>query len=98
VAEACFGHRLMMDCVVPGGVAVDLVKAGADALPILVRTIRHRFPELIELYDSTASLQQRTVTTGLLKSELARQYGAGGFIGRASARAFYARKAPGAAP
>jgi Ni,Fe-hydrogenase III large subunit len=98
VAEACFGHRLMMDRVVPGGLAVDLAKAGAEAVPILVRTIRRRFPELIELYDSTASLQQRTVTTGLLKSELARQYGAGGFIGRASGRAFDARKAPSYAP
>jgi Ni,Fe-hydrogenase III large subunit len=98
VAEACFGYRLMMDRVVPGGVAVDLAKAGAEAVPILVRTIRRRFPELIELYDSTASLQQRTVTTGVLKAELARQYGAGGFIGRASGRAFDARKTPGYAP
>ena len=98
VAEACFGHRLMMDRVMPGGIAADLVKAGAEAVPILVRTIRRRFPELIELYDSTASLQQRTVTTGILKDELARQYGAGGFIGRASGRAFDARKTPGYAP
>ncbi len=98
VAEACFGHRLMMDRVVPGGVAVDLAKAGAEVVPVLVRTIRRRFPELIELYDSTASLQQRTVTTGILKAELARQYGAGGFIGRASGRAFDARRTPGYAP
>ena len=25
-AAACFGHRLMMDCIVPGGVAVDLAE------------------------------------------------------------------------
>jgi Ni,Fe-hydrogenase III large subunit len=98
VAEACFGHRLMMDRVVPGGVAGDLAEAGARNLPMLVRTIRRRFPELIELYDSTASLQNRTVTTGILKPELARRYGAGGFIGRASGRAFDARKTPGYAP
>ena len=88
----------MMDRVVPGGVAVDLGKDGAQALPTLVRTIRRRFPELIELYDSTASLQNRTVTTGILTPELARQYGAGGFVGRASGRAFDARKPPGYAP
>ena len=29
VADACFGHRLMMDRVVPGGVAADLATAGA---------------------------------------------------------------------
>jgi len=72
VAETCFGHRLIMDRVVPGDIAVDLANAGAEVVPILVRSIRRRFPELIELYDSTASLQQRTVTTGILKAELAR--------------------------
>ena len=98
VADACFGHRLMMDCVVPGGTAVDLAQAGAQGLPTLIRTIRRRFPELIELYDRTASLQNRTITTGILTRELARQYGAGGYIGRASGRAFDARKQPGYAP
>jgi Ni,Fe-hydrogenase III large subunit len=98
VAEAAFGHRLMMDRVVPGGIATDLAREGAEQLPTLIRTIRRRFPELIELYDSTASLQNRTVTTGILKPELARQYGAGGFVGRASGRAYDARKAPGYAP
>ena len=33
VAETCFGHRLMMDRVVPGGIAVDLANGGAEALP-----------------------------------------------------------------
>jgi Ni,Fe-hydrogenase III large subunit len=88
----------MMDRVVPGGVVADLATVGAEALPVLVRTIRRRFPELVELYDSTASLQQRTVATGLLSNELVRQYGAGGFVGRASGRTFDARKLPGYAP
>ena len=30
------------------------------------------FPRLIELYDNTASLQDRTVTTGIVKPALAR--------------------------
>ena len=98
VSEICFGHRLMMDRVVPGGLATDLGSGAMEAVPTLIRTIRRRFPELIELYDSTASLQDRTITTGILKRELARQYGAGGFIGRASGRAFDARKQPGYAP
>jgi Ni,Fe-hydrogenase III large subunit len=98
VAEACFGHRLMMDRAVPGGMEVDLATAGAEAVPVLIRTVRRRFPELIELYDSTASLQNRTVTTGVLTPELARQYGAGGFVGRASGRTFDARKRPGYPP
>jgi len=98
VSAGCFGHRLMMDRVVPGGVVADLGKDGIANLRTLLRTIRRRFPELVELYDNTASLQNRTVTTGLLSAELARRYGAGGYIGRASGRSVDARKAPGYAP
>src|SRR5206468_7756002 len=59
-AQACFGHRLMMDVVVPGGVALDLsARAAASTLALLERTGR-TFPKLIELYDNTASLQDRT--------------------------------------
>jgi Ni,Fe-hydrogenase III large subunit len=97
-SDRCFGHRLMMDRVVPGGVAADLAADGTAALRKLVVAIKRRFPELVELYDSTASLQQRTVTTGVLSAELARQYGAGGFVGRASGRAFDARRVPGYGP
>jgi Ni,Fe-hydrogenase III large subunit/Ni,Fe-hydrogenase III component G len=97
-ADTCFGHRLMMDRVVPGGIAADLAKDGIASLRALVATIRRRFPELIELYDSTASLQQRMVTTGILTGDLARQYGAGGYVGRGSGRTFDSRKVPGYAP
>jgi Ni,Fe-hydrogenase III large subunit len=97
-AAACFGHRLMMDRVVPGGVAVDLAAEGPVHVRTLLGEIRGKFPELVELYDNTASLQDRTVTTGILKPELARQYGAGGYVGRASGRGFDARKRPGYAP
>ena len=54
--------------------------------------IKALFPALVELYDNTASLQDRTVTTGTVKAHLARQYAPGGFIGRASGRAFDVRK------
>jgi Ni,Fe-hydrogenase III large subunit len=97
-AQACFGHRLMMDRVVPGGVAADLPQSGAERLRTLVNEIRQRFPELVEVYDNTASLQDRTVATGILKAELARQFGAGGYVGRASGRAIDVRRTPGYAP
>jgi Ni,Fe-hydrogenase III large subunit len=38
------------------------------------------------------------VGTGVLKPALARRFGAGGFVGRASGRAFDARRQPGYAP
>jgi Ni,Fe-hydrogenase III large subunit/Ni,Fe-hydrogenase III component G len=96
--EACFGHRLMMDAIVPGGVAHDPAPEAAAQLRALIAEIRKVFPRLIELYDSTASLQDRTVTTGILRPAYARQFGAGGYIGRASGRDFDARRTPGYAP
>src|SRR5687768_5820971 len=50
-AAISFGHRLMRDCVVPGGVAVDLGPDGMSAVRSLVDTVRRRFPALVELYD-----------------------------------------------
>ena len=97
-AHACFGHRLMMDRIVPGGVTDDLGEGGIDALRALLETVRTSFPGVVELYDNTASLQDRTVTTGYLAPTLARAFGAGGYVGRASGRAFDARKAVGYAP
>jgi Ni,Fe-hydrogenase III large subunit len=98
VADRCFGHRLMMDRVVPGGVLRDIPSDGATVIRALVTEIRGRFPELIELYDNTASLQDRTVGTGVLAPELARRFGCGGHVGRASGRRFDARRTPGYAP
>jgi len=91
-AEACFGHRLMMDVIVPGGVARDIAPEGAASVRALLAEARKRFPRLIELYDNTASLQDRTVTTGIVRTDYARQFGAGGYVGRGSGRGFDARR------
>ena len=70
-AEACFGHRLMMDAIVPGGVARDIAPDGAGAAARACSPKSARvFPRLIELYDNTASLQDRTVTTGIVQAGL----------------------------
>jgi Ni,Fe-hydrogenase III large subunit len=97
-AAACFGHRLMMDRIVPGGVAVDLSPEGMSRIRALVAEVRSRFAPLVELYDATASLQDRTVGTGILSAELARRFGAGGHVGRASGRDFDARRSIGYLP
>ena len=97
-AARCFGHRLMMDCVVPGGVRADLAAEGQHALRVLAALVRSRFPELVEVYDNTESLKDRTVGTGILTPALAAQFAAGGYVGRASGRAFDARRTPGYAP
>jgi Ni,Fe-hydrogenase III large subunit len=97
-AEACFGHRLMMDVIVPGGVERDIAPQGIAEVAALLAETRRVFPRLIELYDNTASLQDRTVTTGIVRQELARQFGAGGYVGRGAGRAFDARSTLAYAP
>ncbi|HXV24217.1 MAG TPA: hydrogenase expression protein HypE [Alphaproteobacteria bacterium] len=97
-SSVSFGHRLMRDQIVPCGVGRDLEHEGVAALRALVVELRRRFPALVELYDNTTSLQDRTVGTGILHPALARWFGAGGFVGRASGRAFDARKKPGYPP
>ncbi|WP_322515842.1 hydrogenase expression protein HypE [Rhodopseudomonas palustris] len=97
-ADTAFGHRLMRDVVTPGGVARDLDDAGKAAIRAALAAVRAKLPALIELYDSTASLQDRTVSTGILKPALADQYAAGGYVGRASGRGFDARRTLAYAP
>jgi Ni,Fe-hydrogenase III large subunit/Ni,Fe-hydrogenase III component G len=96
--QACFGHRLMRDVIVLGGIARDIAPDGPAQLRALLAEIRRVFPALIELYDNTASLQDRTVTTGVVQPDHARQFGAGGYIGRASGRSFDARRSLAYAP
>ncbi len=91
-SDSAFGHRLMRDIIVPGGVTRDLNDEGKEIIQATLDNIRLRFPALVELYDNTASLQDRTVDTGVLKPALAKQYAAGGYIGRASGRSFDARR------
>ncbi|HXT81638.1 MAG TPA: NADH-quinone oxidoreductase subunit C [Acetobacteraceae bacterium] len=95
---ACFGHRLMMDRIVPGGVTANPDAAMVTTLRELVATISESLPPLVKLYDQTASLQDRTVGVGIVQPALARRFGAGGFVGRASGRRFDARRFPGYPP
>ena len=97
-ADAAFGHRLMMDRVVPGGVAVDLDSSGRNQIVKLVVEARRRFPALVRLYEDTASLQDRTVGAGFTDPALVKQFATGGFVGRASGREFDARRAFSRAP
>lgn len=97
-AAACFGHRLMMDRILPGGVTVDIDAAAADRVRSLVADIDRRFRRLADLYDKTSSLQDRTVGTGIVRPALAAQFAAGGYVGRASGRRCDTRRWPGYPP
>jgi Ni,Fe-hydrogenase III large subunit len=91
-SDKCFGHRMMRDCVFPGG-ARDVNADALAALRTLLPELATRFTKIITLYEETASIQDRTVSTGILKPDLAKAFGAGGYVGRASGRNFDARRA-----
>jgi Ni,Fe-hydrogenase III large subunit len=94
VLDACdraFGHRLMMDRIMPGGTE-EAGPGFARSLQVLIDDLERPFAEIVRLYDDTPSLQDRTCHTGIVSPELAAQWGAGGYVGRASGRDFDARR------
>ena len=79
----------MMDRIVPGGVTADLDRrAGHAGCVTLTEELRAAMPRLVKLYDETPSLQDRTVTTGILRPDLAKRFAPGGYVGRASGPRF----------
>ena len=92
VAARCFGHRLMMDRIIPGGVAADLPADGAAAIEACLARCETDFAAVMSVYDNSPSLLDRVVTTGVVSPELAARFAAGGHVGRASGRAFDTRK------
>jgi Ni,Fe-hydrogenase III large subunit len=82
-----FGHRLMMDCVVPGGVGADLSRAQCDSLAQLCDAVETEVRSLFNIYESHAGLQDRFLTTGRVTPALAVRLGLTGLAGRASGQA-----------
>ncbi len=96
--HAAFGHRLMMDRILPGGLATDIEPGGIGVLARAIDMIAAELPALEKITASHASLQDRLVSTGVIAPELVTLLNAGGVVGRASGRVFDARATPGYAP
>lgn len=86
-----FGHRYLMDAIVPGGVACDVTRdhmaqilVEADELEAAVRLLK-------EIYDEHSGLQDRLRDCGTVTPALAAQLGLCGLAGRASGQAFDVR-------
>lgn len=92
VSGEVFGHRFMMDCIVPGGVATDLesrflahLRAEADAL-------RSQVNKLMTIINDLPSVEDRVRGAGVLKPEYAKALGCLGYVGRASGVDFDVRR------
>jgi len=95
---ALFGHRYLMDRVVPGGVAADLEPAGARRLVDEGERLEAELRTLRTIYYDHAGLQDRCINCGRLAPQTAASLGVVGLAARASGLAMDARAHPGFAP
>lgn len=86
---AAFGHRLMMDCVVPGGLAADITEDGSSGILAALDGLQARLAPLRRRYDKFLA---RLEGVGKVTLAAAVAWAAGGVVGRASGRAFDARR------
>ncbi len=89
-SAAAFGHRLMMDCVTPGGVAVDIADGGPELILRALGDISSQIAAIRRLHDGTA-LAARLTGVGRAERSLVTFLGVGGVVGRASGRQFDGR-------
>ncbi len=85
---ALFGHRYLMDAIVPGGLARDLQAGDADRIRAQCDAIEAELAGLRSVYDEHPGLQDRFINTGKVVPELAARLGLIGCAGRASAQAW----------
>jgi len=83
-SNAWFGHRYLMDVIVPGGVARDIDAAGIAAIRAEIGAVGKAVTLLKDIYDEHAGLQDRFIDCGRVKPELADRLGLTGMAGRAS--------------
>jgi Ni,Fe-hydrogenase III large subunit len=86
------GHRLLMDLVIPGGVARDLSPDGAILLRADHAALRRAIEPLFDVIDDHPSLDDRLLGTGRLSAEDARALGCTGYVGKASGQGFDLRR------
>lgn len=87
-----FGHRLLMDAVIPGGVARDLT---ADAVALLRQdrdTLARAIRPIFNVIEDHPSLDDRLLATGKLTAADARSLGCTGYVAKASGLPFDVRR------
>ena len=95
---ALFGHRYLMDRVVPGGVAADIDADGIRRLLDEGERLEAELRTLRTIYYDHAGLQDRCINCGHLAPQTAATLGVVGLAARASGLAMDARSHPGFAP
>jgi len=84
VNELLTGNRLLRGMACLGGVRYDFAAAHRAALVQLLHWLKPEFEALVELIRDSSGTRDRLETTGILKPEVARDFGVVGLAGRAS--------------
>jgi len=84
VHKAIFGHRLLMDSIVPGGTSCDLNTETAMTLAENTRALAIEVEQLRTIYADHPSIQERVIGSGPVSIEDAKSIGLLGYVGRAS--------------
>jgi Ni,Fe-hydrogenase III large subunit len=87
-----FGHRLLMDKIIPGGVACDLSEASCNLIKKDIVELRKELGEVMLAVDLNSSLEDRLYTAGFLSEAIAAAFGVVGYVGRASGQDFDVRR------
>ncbi|MCC7412399.1 MAG: NADH-quinone oxidoreductase subunit C [Gammaproteobacteria bacterium] len=90
--HAAFGHRFMMDRVVPGGVCAEPDPRALAGMAAHAGRLGAEFAALIERIEASESVEDRLMTTGRLAPDQASLLGAVGYVGRASGQTFDLRR------
>ena len=93
-----FGHRYLMDNIVPGGVARDLDAAGVATIRGEIDSVGKTVTLLKDIYIEHAGLQDRFVDCGRIRPEVTARLGLAGLAGRASGIGIDLRAQPATAP
>jgi Ni,Fe-hydrogenase III large subunit/Ni,Fe-hydrogenase III component G len=95
---AAFGHRYLMDAIVPGGMVRDLDGANRARMALEIQDVEREVARLKAIYEDHSGLQDRFINCGKVAPELAARMGLTGLAGRASAQAWDLRVQFAAAP
>ena len=87
-----FGHRFMMDAVIPGGVARDISETAFRELRLDHAALHKAIEPLFDVIDDHPPLDDRLIGTGILSHADARALGCTGPVGKASGLAFDVRR------
>ena len=93
-----FGHRLLMDCVTPGGIKDDTNVDDVQLVRIQTRNIADEMMELYDTYENHTPIRERVIDSGNIKAADAVNLGLLGYAGRSAEHDADARRDAAYAP